>query len=459
MEANGVTLLFKQWPSRDIQLTGIALDRLNARIQFQEEGGGLSFKKATPSSSGQEESSDPLGSFTVDNLAIHVSNTEDALVVLDDLSFSAVREQTGYDLSLRQRSASDSDNFSLSGDMNSEDSQVNLSLGLTKDIKKSLATGVLSLLELPLPVQFEGNISADITLTGSLDDIASLEPAGTVSLKDGSILKDQTVWAEKLNTAVQVNGSHIQVPQWTADSFGGQLEGSLDAEIRQKKLAQFHGRIKGNQIHAAAVLGALTDAHRSSEGLLAFDYTFTADQGNLQQMNGQGEISLEQVDYEMMPVVQKIIRTVSLNGSKAQKKSNAIASFEIESLTATFQQARLANDWVAIDALPGGTLDLETGDIDGYVIVAPIKQISEGLHAIPVVNLFARFTDQLTSLRIKGNRSDVSNLKITKEPMRDVAKGTLDFFKGVAETGGDFIKTMAGRPRVLSKDRQQQSQD
>ena len=459
LEAKGVTLLFKEWPSRDIQLTGIVLDRLDIRIQFQEERGGLSLKKPTSATSDQEESSDPLGSFTIDDLTIHVSNTKAASVVLDDLSFSAVSQKTGYDLSLKQRLSSDSDNFSLSGDMDSGDSQINLSLGLTKDVKKSLATGVLSLLELPLPVEFEGHLSADMTLTGTLADVGNIQPAGTVILTDCSVIKDQTVWAEKLNTSVQIKGSHVHVEKWTADSFGGQIEGSLDAAIRENELAQFQGHIAGKDIQTSGVMGALTDTEKSSEGILAFDYTFTADQGDLQQMKGRGEVSLEQVDYEMMPLVQKIIRTVSRNGSKAQKKSNAIASFEIESLTATFQQARLANDWVAIDALPGGTLDLETGDIDARVIVAFVKQISDGLHAIPVVNLFARFTDQLTCLRIKGNRSDVSNIKIKKEPMRDVAKGTLDFFKGVADTGADFIKGLSGRPRVLSRESEKQSND
>ena len=176
-------------------------------------------------------------------------------------------------------------------------------------------------------------------------------------------------------------------------------------------------------------------------------------------MKGQGSISLEQVDYEMMPVVQKIIRTVSLNGSKTHTKPNAIGTFEIAESTATFQQARLANDWVAIEALPGGTFDLQTGQIDGYVIVAPIKHISEGLHSIPVVNLFVRFTDQLTCLRVRGNRSDVSNIKITKEPLWDVAKGTLDFFQGVADRGGDFIKTMAGTSGASSKASNKQNKD
>jgi hypothetical protein len=298
-----------------------------------------------------------------------------------------------------------------------------------------------------------------MTLTGTLADVGNIQPAGTVILTDCSVIKDQTVWAEKLNTSVQINGSHVQAEKWTADSFGGQIEGRLDASIKENKLAQFQGHIAGKDIQTSRVMEALTDTEKPSEGILAFDYTFTADQGNLQQMNGQGEIFLEQVDYEMMPVVQKIIRTVSLNGSKAQKKSNAVGVYETDGPIVTFQKARLANDWVAIEALRGGTLDLQTGRIDGHVIVAFVKQISDGLHGIPIVNLFVRFTDHLTCLRVKGYYSDVSNLKITKEPMRDVAKGTLDFFLGVAETGGDFIKTMAGRPRVLSKDRQQQSNE
>jgi hypothetical protein len=449
LEAKGVTLLFKEWPSRDPLLTGIALNHLDVRIQFEEEAVDLPFKKTTASD--PQASSVPLDSFTVDDLAVYVTNAKGASVVLDDLSFSAVSQQTGYALSLKQRSASDSDNFSLSGDINSNDSQINLSLGLTKDVKKSLATGILSLLELPLPVEFEGHLSADMTLTGTLPDVGNIQPAGTVILKDCSVIKNQAVWAEKINTTVQIKGSHVHIEKLTADSFGGQIEGRLNAAIKEKEVAQFQGHIAGKDIQTAGVMEALTGTETPSEGILAFDYAFTADEGNLHQMKGQGAIALEQVDYKMMPIVQKIIRTVSRNGSKAQKKSNAIGTFEIAESTVTFQQARLANDWVAIDALPGGTLDLETGRFDGYVIVAPIKQISEGLHAVPVVNLFARFTDQLTCVRVQGIRSDVSNIKITKEPLRDVTKGTLDFFQSVAKSGDDFFKRTADAPGVLFK--------
>ena len=451
LEAKGVTLLFKEWPSRDPLLTGIALSRLDVRIQFEEGSADFPFKKTTASTSGQQESSVPLDSFTVDDLAVDVTNAKGASVVLDDLSFSAINQQTGYALSLKQRSASDSDNFSLSGDIDSDDSQINLSLGLTKDVKKSLATGILSLLDLPLPVEFEGSLSADMTLTGTLADVSKIHPAGTVILKDCSVIKNQAVWAEKINTTVQVNGSHVQVEKWTADSFGGQIEGIFDAEIKQKKLTQFHGQIKGNHIQISGVTKALTNTDKSSDGIMAFDYAFTADEGNLQQMNGQGAFSLEQVDYQLLTITQQIVRTVSRSGSKTHETSNVIGTFETAGPIVTFQKARLANDWVAIETLPGGTLDLETGRIDASVIIAPIKQISEGLHAVPVVNLFARFTDHLTCVRVQGNRSDASGIKITKEPLRDVAKGTLDFFRGAASTGGDFIKGMADSPGALFK--------
>jgi hypothetical protein len=342
----------------------------------------------------------------------------------------------------------------LSGDINSEDSQVNVSLNLTKHVKKSLAVEILSLLELPLPFECEGSLSADIVLTGTLDDLGNLQPAGKIMLTNCSVLKGQTVWAEKLNTSVQVNGSHVKVEKWTADSFGGQIEGALDAEIKQKKLTQFHGQIKGSQIQVSGVMGALTDTQKSSEGFLAFDYAFTADQGNLQQMEGHGTNFLEQVDYQIMPVVDQIVRTVSLRGLKEQRTAHMIGTFDTVGSIVTFQKARLANDWVAIETLPGGTFDLQTGAIDGSVIVAPIKQIHEVLDGTPVVKLFTHLKDQLTCLHVRGNRSDVSNIKITKEPLRDVAKGTLDFFKGVASTGGDFIKGMKDAPKMLLKEKE-----
>ena len=69
-----------------------------------------------------------------------------------------------------------------------------------------------------------------------------------------------------------------------------------------------------------------------------------------------------------------------------------------------------------------------------------------------MAKLFINIRDQLTCLHVRGNRSDVSGLKITKEPLRDVTKGTLDFFRGVANTGGDFIKTVSGTPGALPEE-------
>jgi hypothetical protein len=453
MKAEGMTLLFHQWPSRDPQLTGIALDRLDLRVHLENGGADFPFKKTTSSAAGQQGTSDPLETFTVNNLAVHLSNAKTDSIILDELPFSMHRNQTGYTLSVKQRSVSDSDHFGLSGHINSENDQIHLSLGFAKHISKKTSSAILSLLDLSLLHAFEGSLSADLVLTGTLAEFGDLQPAGMVRLTDGSIFKDQTVWAEELNTSVQINRSYVQVEKWTADSFGGQIEGSLEAEIKHNQLAQYHGQIKGDQLQASAVMGALTDTKTSSAGILAFDYTFAAEEGNLQQMKGQGRVTLDEVDYEMMRLAQKIIRTVSGNGSQAPKKSDALAIFETDGSIITFQKARLANDWVAMEVLPGGTLDIQTSRIDGHVIVALVKQIRDGLQRIPVVNLFAQFSDQMTSLRVQGYYSDMSNLKISKEPLRDVAKGTLDFFKGVATTGSDFIKTMGGRPSTLPKDR------
>jgi hypothetical protein len=198
----------------------------------------------------------------------------------------------------------------------------------------------------------------------------------------------------------------------------------------------------------------LTVAEKSKGGNLAFVYEFTADEGKLQQMTSNGEIFLEHIDYQMLPVIAKIMSTVLLKDAEAQKTVHAYGAFTIDELIATLQHGRLANDWIAIEALPGVRLDLQTGDFDGYFFVAPIKQIHQVLHKIPVVRLFVDLKSNLVRLRVKGNHSDPSTIQVTKEPLRDVTKGTLEFVQGVAGTGGGFIKGLKDTPGILLKDRE-----
>jgi hypothetical protein len=267
IQAKKVTLLFKKWPSSDPQLTGLKLDHLDLTLGVKKGNLDVPFRQTVLSPSGHEESSVPLDSFTVENLAIHLSNEKTVSMILDDLSFSAVHMPTGYELSLKQKFSNDSDNFLFSGSMIAKGSMPEFYLVLTKHISRHIAADILSLLDIPCPFEYEGNLSADIHFKGETADFGDIQPQGTIMLNDGSCVNDQKVWAEKLNAVVQLNGSYLQVEKWTADSFGGQVEGNLDAEMRQKNVTQLHGQITGKNIQASSVMGTSTVAKKTNTGI------------------------------------------------------------------------------------------------------------------------------------------------------------------------------------------------
>jgi hypothetical protein len=131
--------------------------------------------------------------------------------------------------------------------------------------------------------------------------------------------------------------------------------------------------------------------------------------------------------------------------------SDATAIFTITGPTATIDRGQLANRWAGLEAQPGSTVDLQTGFIDGYIVVTPLKEIQNILKNIPIVNLLVNLKDKLTRLHVKGHWSETSGKLISKEPIEDVKEATVDFLRGVVETGGQFTQKMRDSSTAIFK--------
>jgi len=120
----------------------------------------------------------------------------------------------------------------------------------------------------------------------------------------------------------------------------------------------------------------------------------------------------------------------------ALQATHVEASFTMKGLVATVVGARLANPVAAIDVEPGGQVNIATHHLDLHAIAVPIKQIQDLSGAIPLVNQVARLKDRLTRVRIRGDWGAPPANLISKQPLNDIAEGTVGFFRGVASTGG-----------------------
>jgi hypothetical protein len=87
---------------------------------------------------------------------------------------------------------------------------------------------------------------------------------------------------------------------------------------------------------------------------------------------------------------------------------------------------------------PGGKVDLKSGQLDFYVVAVPIKEIDDLIKRIPVADLFVNLKDRLSRLHVKGHWSEPAAKLITKEPLKDIKEGTIDFLTGTVKTEGQL---------------------
>lgn len=157
----------------------------------------------------------------------------------------------------------------------------------------------------------------------------------------------------------------------------------------------------------------------------------------------QGEIraTLDNVDTLVVPLVPDLMAQLGQAAlqplrSDTQGFSQGAGVFSLAGGVLTFQSARLANPISALEFEPGGTINLRNKQLDFHVVGVALTALRDVLVKIPLVNLMVNFKDKIVRVRVKGPWDADSSTLISKEPVGDLAKGTTDFFKGVAESGG-----------------------
>jgi hypothetical protein len=61
---------------------------------------------------------------------------------------------------------------------------------------------------------------------------------------------------------------------------------------------------------------------------------------------------------------------------------------------------------------------------------------------IPLVKLIVRVQERLVRVRIHGDWNAAPASLISKEPLKDIGEGTVDFLRGVVSSGGRLGKTL-----------------
>ncbi len=152
---------------------------------------------------------------------------------------------------------------------------------------------------------------------------------------------------------------------------------------------------------------------------------------------GKGAIFIDDADLWQMPIFGDIFTQVGM----PLQCGDAEAIFLLNGPVVTLQHGRVSNTLSAIDSDAGGTVNLQTTQMNLCVIPVPIKQTSDIMNKIPMLNKLSGIGSSLLKFRVKGSWNDDATKLVSKEPIANfsaISKSTRGFFSSAAKSGGQL---------------------
>ena len=438
--------------TREIEL--LEIDHLNVSAYLQDGQFAIPLRPVEPPEIASSGKTVDLTRILIAHMTVGIEGENGSALHCENLRFFAERAGEAFEVSLNQLSELSSDRFSVAGTIDPVTMEVDL-LGEMERVFTKTETAVLGLiLKLPKGYQAEGAVAAHLTVSGCLNDPAGLAAAGTVQLDDGIVtLDDQVVLKEGSLLVKLENRNNVDVNLVGAAFCGGGLEGSFNVNTQEMA---FGGNISGQEIAVAELAPLMGISQEASKGVCTFQYEFSGNRKDLSTLEGKGTVKLQDSGIKGVSLMPKIIQFLDIKDSEDISTSDAAISFTNTGLTATLQTAQVASAVCAVRAEPGGTVNLQTGQLDLFVIAVPLSDIDDFLRSLPITDIAVNLKDKLARLHIQGHWSQPPEELIKKEPMTDIKEGAVGLIKDIiaspGKIGEGIFKTFQKPPAVTDEE-------
>jgi hypothetical protein len=449
LSARRLRLGLRDWPGMQPVVTEVEADGLNVQASLTGDGSAspLDFMEREPGDSKTERFD--IQKMVVRDATISLTGGEDRKMVFDNLSLEVLKKQERYDILLMQNAAERVSMIFAEGSIDRLTSGMRFSLQMRRRMSKGGMGAVFAALDMP-NLSGQGKVEADLMFTGSLDDLHGLWAEGTVRLSDWSLTKSDALMVTDLVTEAKVKGRRLDFENITATLCKGGVNGAFYLVAEHDEPAAFGGQLSAQKMSFADLSSALgRPTKEGTKGSVSLFYGFTGKGSGVKGLQGRGHIFLDDADMSVVPIVPDIFRAMGLASLDPLSMSDAECVFVMDGAVATLKSGHIANSYAAIDAEPGGTLNLETGQIDMHVVAVPLKHVQAVVKKVPLVNILANLKDKLTRLSVRGDWSQPPAKLISKEPIKDIRDGTVGFVQDVATTGGQFTQQMLTSFRAL----------
>jgi hypothetical protein len=298
----------------------------------------------------------------------------------------------------------------------------------------------------------EGRVVADMKIDGHLNKLPELQLKGRAKF-DGFVLfiKDK-VFANNLVTTARLDGQRLSFDWFSAVVCKGPVEGSIHIESEQNRPKKLSGRFSAQKLDFAELTSILGEpGKKAMRGSVTLDYSFSAEGSDMNSLSGNGQIFFDDADITVFPIFPYIFSSIGLSKLDPLRMADVECKFSMAGPVMKIQSAHIANPSAAIVVEPGGTIDLQTAQIEMYINAVPLEKIESIIKKLPVLDIFFNLKDKLTRFYLSGNWSDPPTKLITKRPIEDIKDGTVGFLQDVVKNGGNISEAMLKGFGVLFK--------
>jgi len=444
-------LTFESWPGLRPVLTEIETEGLALQSRLVDGKLRLPVELSSNKSVGSKSDYFNFKKLVVRNASFGLADRRGSKIDCDYLSLQPAGQEGFYDILLTCKGPEERGIISLKGVINPVSSEVGLSLEMDHTAKKQETAVVFTALGMP-QASAEGKLAADLRIAGHLNEPSELQLNGSAKFDEFVLFVKDKVLANNLFTIAEVKDHLLSFDKFNAVVCNGPVEGSIYIESKQNRLIRLSGQFlarKMNFVELTSILGE--GGKKATKGSVTLKYNFTTAGSDLKSLSGYGSIFLDDADITVLPIIPYIFSDIGLAKLDPLRMADVECIFSMTGPVVKIQGAHIANPYAAIVAEPGGTIDLQTKQVEMYVKAVPLEKIESIIRQLPILDIFFNLKDKLTRLYIKGNWSDPPTKLMTKRPIEDIKDGTVGFLQDVVKNGGQISQAMLEGFEVIFK--------
>ncbi|RPI62909.1 MAG: hypothetical protein EHM48_03330, partial [Planctomycetaceae bacterium] len=343
----------------------------------------------------------------------------------------------------------------LTGEINPQDLQAQWRLEMSHNFTDGELAAIRKRLNVPLIQSGEGPTMIDISVEGPLDDTAKWSASGEVDLKSWTLRCERGLNLENMFLLVRFVPGRADVKLVEAKVFEGTVKGNFYVLADAGSDVLYGGTVAVDGASMDKLVAALAPNSDVDKGRLNASASFSCEGSKLENLRLRCAAIVENVDLLNVPVLPALLSVLGVPGAQGLNQSDLAAVIKMDGAIITVEQASMANALVAIQAEPGGTIDVANQRVDMFVVGAPLNQLTNALEQVPIINLFVDISksviNKLTRLRVSGQWDEPSSKLVHVEPLGNAAAGTVQFFRSVLKAGGDLGRDVL-KPFNDSKD-------